>query len=180
MKFFTVGHPAPVYLCFLAMQIDIRVAGPQDTDDVRSFIEGLSESSRWLRYHSPVPIVRPWMIDAIVCNDHEQREALVATHDGHIVGLAEWGRERPDAATADVAIVVDEAYRRRGVASKLLRHLGTNAWEHGIEEFVASVLSVNRPTIELIRHVAPARTTTFDGSTVEVRIPLNVPVGVPA
>jgi GNAT superfamily N-acetyltransferase len=154
-------------------RIEIRIAGPQDAGAVGRFIEGLSEDSRWLRYHSPVPIVRPWMIDTIVANDHEQREALIALHDGRVVGLAEWGREEPGATTADVAIVVDEAFRRRGVARELVRHLTANAREHGISELLASVLSVNRPTINLIQHLAPTRSATFDGPVVEMRIPIT-------
>jgi GNAT superfamily N-acetyltransferase len=154
--------------------MQIRPAEPRDAQIVRTFLEGLSEDSRWLRYHSPAPIVRSWMVDSVVCNDHTQREALLALHGDRVVGIAEWGREAPGAKEAHVAIVVDDSFRRRGVARELMGHLAANGLAHGVESFAASVLSVNRPTMALIQRVAPRRTTTFDGPVVEVRIPLSV------
>lgn len=155
------------------MQIEIRRAAPEDAADVRAFFEGLSDDTRWLRYHSPMPIVRGWMVDAVVCNDHESREALLALREGRVIGVAEWGRESPGASVAHTAVVVDDAFRRRGVAAELMRHLAADARSHGIEAFEASVLSVNRPTIGLIDHVAPLRSTSFDGPVLQVTIPLS-------
>jgi GNAT superfamily N-acetyltransferase len=155
------------------VRVEIRPAAPQDAEAVRAFFEGLSEDTRWLRYHSPIPIVRSWMVDAVVRTDHTKRAALLAIHDGRIVGVAEWGRETPDENIAHTAVVVDDSFRRKGVAAELMRHLAADAREHGIEAFEASVLQVNRPTIGLIQHVAPQRTTTFDGPVLQVRIPLS-------
>jgi ribosomal protein S18 acetylase RimI-like enzyme len=157
-------------------RIEIRAAEPSDAEAVRGFFEGLSEDARWLRFHSPTPIIRPWMVDAVVHNDHEHREALLALHDGRVIGVAEWGRVIPESTDAHVAIVVDDRFRRRGVARELMRHLAASGRNRGIEEFTASVLSVNRPTMSLIQNVAPQRTTTFDGPVIEVRIPLSVSV----
>ena len=153
--------------------VEIRAACPTDAAAVRAFLESLSEDTRWLRYHSPAPIVRSWMVDAVVRLDHELREALLALIDGRVVGVAEWGRVAHDAETAHVAVVVDDRYRRRGIARQLLRHLAANGRAHGIDTFAASVLSVNRPTIGLIQQIAPERQTRFDGSVVEVLMPLQ-------
>jgi ribosomal protein S18 acetylase RimI-like enzyme len=90
-----------------------------------------------------------------------------------VVGVAEWGRERPDGAVAHVAVAVEESFRRRGVARELIRHLVADARSRGVEEFVASIMTANRPTMALIQDVAPQRRTRFDGTTVEVRIPLS-------
>ena len=154
-------------------QLVIRAACEQDAAAVREFLESLSEDSRWLRYHSPAPVIRSWMIDAVARADHDHREALLALVDGEIVGLAEWGRVQPDDPTADVGVVVDERHRRRGIARELMRHLAASGRAHGLEAFTASVLSVNRPTIAMVQDVAPVRTLSFDGPTVEVRIPLS-------
>ena len=151
----------------------IRPACEHDADAVRSFLESLSEDSRWLRYHSPAPIIRSWMVDAVARADHDNREALLAFVDGEIVGLAEWGRVHPDDPTADIGVVVDDRHRRRGIARELMRHLAASGRAHGIETFTASVLSVNRPTIAMVQDVAPQRTITFDGPTVEVQVPLS-------
>ena len=154
-------------------RLEIRAACHEDTESVREFLEHLSEDSRWLRYHSPAPIVRSWMVDAVVGLDHDLREALLAVHDGRVIGVAEWGRITADDPTAHVAIVVDEDFRRRGVARELLRHLAANGRAHGIETFAASVLSVNRPTMALIQEIAPERSKSLDGPVIEVSVPLH-------
>jgi GNAT superfamily N-acetyltransferase len=163
--------------------VTIRAARPEDAAAVKRFLEGLSEESRLLRYHSPVPIVRWWMVEAVTAADHDQREALLALQDDRVVGLAEWGREPEADARAHVAIVVDDGVRRRGIAQALTRRLSAIARQHGIGEFVATVMTVNRPVLGLIDHVAPVRSSRFDGEAVEVVIPLrpgNTPIAATA
>lgn len=153
-------------------QLTIRPATPCDASSVGAFLEGLSSESRLLRYHSPIPVVRWWMVEAVTAADHDQREALLALLDGRVVGVAEWGREPDVDARAHVAIAVDENVRRRGIAQALMRHLGAQARRHGITDFIATVMTVNAPTFGLIDRLAPVRTSRFDGDAVEVVIPL--------
>jgi ribosomal protein S18 acetylase RimI-like enzyme len=153
--------------------LEIRHAKPGDAAEVRSFLERLSPDSRWLRYHSAAPKIRSWMVDAVVDGDGRRHDALIATVEGRVVGVAEWGKVRPEDAVADVGIVVDECCRRRGIARALLGRLTADANEHGIEAFHASVLSENRPTISLVQRVAPERDVSFEGQTVEVLVPLR-------
>lgn len=154
-------------------ELTFRSARPEDCDAVRAFLERLSPDSRWLRYHAPAPLIRGWMVDAVVKADHEHREALIALMNDTIVGVAEWGRIDTDDPVADVGVVVDECCRRRGIARELLTRLAASGRAHGIETFEATVLSTNRPTIALTQSVAPLRTVTFDGPTIAVTIPLS-------
>jgi acetate---CoA ligase (ADP-forming) len=153
--------------------IEIRPATPDDAGAVRMFLESLSDDTRWLRYHSGVPIIRPWMVNAVVAADHDSHEAFLAWHEGRIVGIAEWGRVDTTDRAADVGIVVGEDCRRHGIARALLRRLARSGREQGIDSFHASVLSTNRPMIALVQHEAPVRTVTFEGPTVAVEIPIS-------
>jgi acetate---CoA ligase (ADP-forming) len=151
--------------------LQIRIAQPGDAGAVRAFLEQLSPDSRWLRYHTPTPIVRSWMVDAVVSSDHEKHEALLAWFDGNVVGIAEWAR-LSGSTEAEVAIVVGDDCRRRGIAKALLDDLTRNGRSHGITAFDAAVLSVNRPTMAMIQRLAAQPTYQFDGSTIEVSIPI--------
>jgi ribosomal protein S18 acetylase RimI-like enzyme len=180
VKYFTGGYLPEGSLGFLCAskeadmeQLTIRAAEPSDADEVTKFLEGLSSESRWLRYHSPIPVVRWWMVEAVTGTDHDQREALLATLDGKVVGVAEWGRESDECSRAHVAIAVDNEFRRRGIARALMNRLAKVAREHGIEDFVASVMTVNGPAFGLIERMAPVRTSRFDGDAVEVVIPIR-------
>lgn len=153
---------------------EIRAATQDDEPAVREFLAGLSEETLRLRYHSGVPVIRSWMVDSVVLADHVLHEALIALHDGRIVGIAEWGRYEPTDETADMAIVVRDDCRRHGIARALLRRLARNARAHGVDTFGSTILSTNRPSLALVHNVAPEKTVTFDGATVDVKIPLHV------
>lgn len=158
-------------------ELTIRPAAPEDAASVKAFLDGLSPESRRLRYHSPVPIVRSWMVRAVTAADHDQREALLAVLDGEVVGIAEWGRDPDVHERAHVAVAVGEGIRRKGIAQALLRRLSLYARLHGITEFVAHVLTVNGPTFGLIDRIAPIHTSRFDGDAVEVLMPLAAATG---
>jgi ribosomal protein S18 acetylase RimI-like enzyme len=151
----------------------IRSVTPEDADQVLAFLERLSPDSRWLRYHTGVPKVRPWMVDAVVSSDHVHHDALLAFAGERLVGVAEWGRLEEDSNVADSGIVVDECCRRRGIARLLLKHLAKDARRHGIDTFEAHVLTTNRPMVALMQQVAPVRDVTFDGPTLAITIPLR-------
>lgn len=154
-------------------ELVIRSVRPSDAEEIAAFLEGLSPESRELRYHSPVPVVRWWMVESVAAADHDQREALVALLGGRVVGVAEWGRDPEVQDRAHVGIAVDESVRRRGIAQTLMRRLGDLAREHGYREFVATVLTVNRPVFKLIERMTPQARRLFDGDEVEVLIPLT-------
>lgn len=153
--------------------MEIREATEEDAPAVRAFLENLSRDSLSLRYHTGVPFVRPWMVDAVTVTDHVHHEALLALSEGKIVGIAEWGRVNDTDTTADIGVVVRDDCRRHGIARALLRRLARNARAHDIDAFSGTVLSTNRGTIALAANVSPDHTTTFDGQTLEVRVPLR-------
>lgn len=153
--------------------MEIRLATPEDEPLVREFLNGLSPETLRLRYHTSVPFVRSWMVDSVVRPDHVLHEGMIAFHDGRVVGIAEWGRYERTDQTADIAVVVRDDCRRHGIARALIRHLARNAVAHGVTTFGGTILSMNRPSLALVQNVAPAKTFTLDGPTVDVRIPLT-------
>jgi GNAT superfamily N-acetyltransferase len=152
---------------------EIRVATADDEADVRQFLEGLSPDTLRLRYQTGVPMIRSWMVDSVVRADHVMHEALIARYEGGIVGIAEWGRWEAGDRQADIAVVVRDDCRRHGIARSLMRRLARNARAHGIESFAGSILTMNRASLALVHNIAPTKTLTLDGPTVDVRIPLR-------
>jgi acetyltransferase len=154
-------------------KLEIRVATADDEPGVRQFLEGLSDDTLRLRYHTGVPVIRAWMVDSVVRADHVGHEALIAVNDDGVVGIAEWGRYEPDGSRADIAIVVRDDCRRHGIARALIRRLVRNARKHGIDTFGGTILSMNRASLALVHNVAPTKTVTLDGPTIDVTIPLQ-------
>jgi len=72
----------------------------------------------------------------------------------------------------DLAIVVADAWQRRGVSTVLLCRLMALARSRGIRSFNANLLADNRPVIEMIRHAFPGARFERAGSELEARISL--------
>lgn len=72
--------------------------------------------------------------------DGRDHVAFVAsTPDGREVGTAHFARSAEEPASADVNVVVDEAFRKRGLGSYLVGFLRAAAVDVGVTTFRASV-----------------------------------------
>jgi GNAT superfamily N-acetyltransferase len=101
---------------------------------------------------------------------HDRRRVLVARLvDDHVDGAFAWGARAPDEpgaplvasaryrrdgedpATAEVAVVVIEGWRRIGLGRLLLETLLVSAAQHGIRRLIAHVERRNAPAERLLR-----------------------------
>src|SRR5712691_8065203 len=98
------------------------------------------------------PIVRPeeGCLDRLLDLDHDQREALALVRAGEILGVARYHRTGR-AGTAEVAVVVADAWQRRGAGSLLLRRLARLARQRGITAFTGVGLGDNPAVVALAR-----------------------------
>jgi acetate---CoA ligase (ADP-forming) len=132
--------------------VGVRPACPQDAAGLRRLFEGLSAESRYLRFFSAavdVPLVVGWAADV----DQRRRGGLVAVAgpQGRIVAHAGWERERDHPERAEVALVIDDDFQRRGLGTILLGQLAVSARGRGVELLVAEVLPGNHPMIQVFR-----------------------------
>ena len=124
--------------------LEVRPIEPSDGEALVAFHDGLSLESTRLRYFSPHPLLSRREVVRLTTVDHQLREALVVLHGDVIVAVARY-EGLPDGVTAEVAFVVAEAWRRRGIATELLQRLAGLARERGMHHLVAETLSENRP-----------------------------------
>ena len=117
---------------------------PGDADLVLAGFRSLSPASLRSRFFTAVPKITPDVEDALVRVDHHDRIVLLAFDDhGHLAGGARAIRDRLVPTSAEVAVTVGDAYQRRGLGSRLLRHVGGEAWNQGIDHLVGHVLVDN-------------------------------------
>lgn len=114
-----------------------------DAPAVLAAFEGLSDASRRYRFFSSTPRI-PASIAADLTRTGPDRIVLLAfADDGSVAAEARAVRHRADPATADLAVTVAEAHRRRGLGSRLLRSLRHQARAAGIDRLVGHVLLDN-------------------------------------
>lgn len=104
----------------------------------------LSLDSLRYRFFTPARRLPPGIGADLTRTDDEGRTVLVAvTDDGRIAAEARAVRHHDDPSTADVAITVADEHQRRGLGTRMLRLLRTEARRSGIDRFVGHVLLDN-------------------------------------
>jgi len=126
----------------------LRSARPEDFDDIQAFYEGLSEQSRYLRFHGF------GRTDAAARDyaeaDGDARVALIGRQAGRVVAAAGYDRLREPGA-AEVAFTVADDFQGRGTATRLLEQLAAIAAGQGIGRFDAEVMSDNRAMLGVFK-----------------------------
>ena len=127
-------HPYPIELVGDATLRDgtvlhIRPIRPEDAEQERAFVLGLSDETRYFRFFYRLHDLTPAMLARFTQVDYDREMALVALDDGHgpkkapvFVGVARY-TTNPDGESAEFAVVVADAWQGRGVGRLLMRRL---------------------------------------------------------
>jgi GNAT superfamily N-acetyltransferase len=140
----------------------------------------LSPETVYRRFHAPVHRLSAETVRRLVTVDHDLREAVVAVVGGEVVGVARYDRPLDDPSTAEVAVVVEDAWQGAGVGRQLLASLADVAARRGVRTFTATVQPDNRPVLGLLHRLLPDSTVTPDDGVLTVTSPLHPePVSAP-
>ncbi len=153
----------------------LRPPGPADAEALLAFFAGLSERSRYLRFHGQ-PALTPALVEPILDPDWQERGALVGELEGAIVAVANYVRLR-DPVRAESAFAVADGFQGRGIGTRLLEQLAARAAEVGIERFVAEVLADNRQMLGVFEAAGFAVSRHLEGGSIEVEFPIAATAG---
>ena len=157
-------------------EVELRPLEADDRERLVRLFYRLSPESVYHRFLSPLHDPIDAGLDRLVDLDHRDREAIAAMSGGEVVGVARYFRDH-DKATADLAVLVEDAWQRRGLSLVLIERLRELAERRGIEAFTATILSENRPAIRLVRRVFPNANLALDGTETNVVMPFEPPLG---
>jgi GNAT superfamily N-acetyltransferase len=157
------------------LAIATRPVRPDDDELFRRLWPRLSRETVYRRFHAPLHRIPVETVRRLVEVDHHLREAVVAVVGGEVIGVARYDRSPADPATAEFAIVVEDAWQGLGVGRQLLVELTALASERGVRELTATVQPDNDRVISLIRRLLPQSTFTPDDDVLAVRSLLRSP-----
>lgn len=150
-----------------------RPVEPGDEHHIREIWDGMSELSRRRRFLAPTNEVSDEDMRYLVEVDHKRHEALIALDDGdRCVGVARYVRVPGDRTAAEVAVVVADAWHRRGLGTALMLRLSERARENGIDHYTAIVASDNDVVLDALDRAGATRTAVTDEQEVEFSLPL--------
>lgn len=145
----------------------VRRLGAGEGDLVRHVLEGMSERSRRLRFHGPVPVVTDALARQLARVDGD-RVALVAerwTRDGwEPVGLGQLAPEAP--GVLELAVAVVDAHQGQGLGRRLVAELVAAATDADHDRLVAYVMGENEAMLHVLREELPMARTRHDSSGV--------------
>jgi RimJ/RimL family protein N-acetyltransferase len=106
---------------------------------------GMSDQSRYQRYHGPKPRLTSADRRYLTSVDGRDHVALAAlAPDGSPIAIARYVRLKDDPATAELGIEVVDAWQGQGLGIELITRLARRAAASGIERLAARVLDANR------------------------------------
>ena len=132
----------------------LRPSVPDDAPRLVAMFERCSPASRYSRFLAPLahfpashlvdvvrssPIRRSWVIDDFATGD--------------VVGVGSWFRNEGD--TAEVGLLLEDAWQRQGHGTALLDTLVESARTAGVTNFVAHTLADSRHVHRMLRHLGP-------------------------
>lgn len=124
--------------------VSIRLSRPADPPGVKALHERCSEESRYQRYFTPM---NTWREDNLrhISGGHRGATLVATDEDDVIIALGNVFPIGPgETDTAELAVLVDDAWHGRGVGTVLTRHLIDVARRMEFEHLVAYVLAHNR------------------------------------
>jgi GNAT superfamily N-acetyltransferase len=150
----------------------IRPVAAEDLGSLRRMFERSSAETRYLRFFTGGATVPDHILRRLVDVDHDCREAVVAEVAGEIVGMAGYDRSAAHPDRAEVAVVVEDAWQRRGLGARLVREVVRHARGHDVDVIVANMLSENQRALRLVRRLSPDIRPRADGTESVMEIPL--------
>lgn len=130
--------------------VAVRPVIPDDAPRLAQAILTADADTLRRRFLGGPPHVTPALLARLTNLDYVRRFAIAAADETTGQGVAIARYESVTPGVADVAVVVDPAWRRVGLATALVELLAHAALERGIHEFSANYLAENQPVSALL------------------------------
>ena len=151
----------------------VRELGPGDVDVLDTVFAGLSDHSRYLRFHGATPRLTRAVRTKLAAVDGRRHIAVAAFGpDGAPIGIARL--ISLGLRDAELALEVVDTWQGCGVGRRLLRAVADRGREEGYSRLVADVLTENTGMRVLLASVLPIVTVEAQGHETTLTADLTV------
>lgn len=148
----------------------IRVARPEDRNDLRAFFDRLSPESIRRRFSSATRPPADFIESLCAFTDPRSKLTLIVTRmqkdTPRIIASGSYFAH--DEKTAEIAMAVDDALQGKGLGTLLLERLALLAARHGFVRLWAVTDPANQPILEVFRNSGFELSEKLEGGSVEV------------
>ncbi|MBU6244842.1 MAG: GNAT family N-acetyltransferase [Actinomycetales bacterium] len=128
----------------------VRLARPHDSAAVAAMHERCSQQSRYQRYFTPMDTWREENLRRI-SGGHRGATLVATVGESDVVALGNvFPAGDPQGSAAEIAVIVDDGWQRRGLGRAMLQHLIDVAGQLGFSSVRAYVLAENTGMLRLM------------------------------
>ncbi|HEX2650150.1 MAG TPA: bifunctional acetate--CoA ligase family protein/GNAT family N-acetyltransferase [Burkholderiales bacterium] len=147
-------------------RVTLRPIRPEDADIEKAFVRSLSPESRYFRFMDTVKELAPALLVRFTQIDYDRDMALIAVEEsGAAIGICRYATN-PDGESCEFALVVADAWKRRGLGRRLMRSLIEVARERGLKTMIGHVLAENHAMLAFCASLGFVLSTGREGPTV--------------
>jgi acetyltransferase len=133
--------------------VTIRPIRPEDAQIEQAFVKGLSDQAKYFRFMQAIDELTPSMLARFTQIDYDREMAYIAvvSENGSEVeiGVSRY-ITNPDGESCEFAIVIADAWQRRGIAHRLMEALIETARGRGLHLIEGDVLADNHEMLGLM------------------------------
>jgi acetyltransferase len=146
-------------------KLTLRHIASTDAAKEQAFVHGLSRASSYLRFHGTIKDLSKKDLKNFTEPDSRNAVALIVLCSGkegeEEIGVARYVID-PDRANCEFAIVVADAWQKRGIGTRLMNALIKHLQVSGIKQISGSVLKNNSAMLTFIKQMGFEETDTPD------------------
>ncbi len=169
-------HPYPAHLVSVfqlpdGTDVTLRPIRPEDAEMEAEFVKNLSAEAKYMRFMAALSELPPVMLARLTQIDYDREMALVATlrqaNADVEIGVARY-YTNPDGESCEFALVVADAWQKRGIGSQLMDRLIRVAVARGLRYMSGVVFSRNASMLALMRSLGFSLGASTEPGVVEV------------
>ena len=141
----------------------VKPVAPGDDERLRRFFGRLSDQTVYRRFFTLFPAPPPAVFGHLLDGGGRDHESLAVLDGEEIVAVAGWDRVVGDEESAEIAVLVEDAWQHHGLGRALVRMLTAHAGHHGITVITATILSENGPARRLATSLARPDRVEMEG-----------------
>ncbi len=158
------------------LEVRFRAIRPSDEEEMRRLFYRFSDEGVYYRYFSRLKTMPHKKMQAYTTVDYRTTMSIVAVigepGTDHLIGEARYV-QLPGSKYADFALLVDDAYQGKGVASFMFLYLIQLAKERGLEGLSASVLATNKRVLRILEKSPHPIQARVESGVYELVIPFD-------
>ena len=150
-------------------KLTLRHIAPTDAVREQAFVHGLSTQSSYFCFHGTIKDLSKKDLKKFIEPDSRNAVALIVLRTGEKseeeIGVARYVID-PDGVNCEFAIVVADAWQKRGIGTRLMNALIKHLQGSGVKQISGQVLKENSAMRKFVKHLDFAETNIPDDPSI--------------